>query len=656
MMSEVVHNSKNVASPEPSLTSFMQGSFEEVDEALVHERFEQQVEQTPDCIAVELAGETLSYRDLNERANQLAHFLRRKGVRPGVFVGVSFERSLNLLVAIYAVLKAGGAYVPLDPSYPVERLRRMAGGANLKFLLTQEACAKLFTDLSPIELVFLDSQWHLIAGESACNPVPMATGDDIIYVIFTSGSTGQPKAAAVYHRGFSNLLHWFVSEFEITEKDHALLVSSVSFDLTQKNLYATLLCGGTLHLYPPGPYDLVVLAKLIREHEITLINCTPSAFYPLVHPFDESSIHSLASLRVVFLGGEPISISRIEAWINHPNCRAEVANTYGPTECTDICGFYRLTSENLHQYNFVPLGRPIYNVQMAIVDEALALCPVGVAGELCIGGAGVGAGYLNDAAMTTEKFIKNPFQQIASSLLYRTGDQARWHADGVIEFLGRMDHQVKIRGFRIELNEIEAALNSHPEVREAIVIVKAGSSDADHQLVCCFVPNSGIKVSREKIREFLSERLPSHMVPNLFEEFDRFPLSPNGKVDRSALAKLLGKSTDEPARQMLKIPLKGIEQVIHSLWCEVLNRTEIGIEENFFDLGGDSLLLAQLHLRLQEQINCKFPITILFAHTNIKSMTNYFIQRDNENKANQTVQDRARQQRKALLKRKRDRS
>lgn len=647
-------NTEACQQPQPP-ASFMCGPTVDFETACVQQLFEAQVQRTPDAIAVELEGNALTYRELNQRANALAHHLRSRGVGPDVLVGVSLERSLDLIVAVYAILKAGGAYVPLDPTYPSERLHYMATAVPLKCLLTHSSCAALYAGLSGIELVLLDENRSIMDDAGLGDPEPWATGANIIYVIFTSGSTGQPKAAAVYHHGFSNLVEWFVREFEISKRDHALLISSLSFDLTQKNLFATLISGGSLHLQPPGAYDLAVLTKLIREHGITLINCTPSAFYPLVEPFDEKVALPLASLRVVFLGGEPISIARIRPWITHATCTAEVANTYGPTECTDICGFYRLTLDNLTQYEFVPLGRPIANVQMAILNSAMELSAIGEAGELCVGGAGVGAGYVNDVKLTSEKFVSNQLAEVTSNLIYRTGDQARWHPDGVIEFLGRLDHQVKIRGFRIELPEIESAVETHPAVNEAIVIIKEDRHGSDPQLACCFTLQHGMAAAPADLRCHLNEILPGHMMPAMFEEFSAFPLSPNGKVDRRALSELVRERQADLASASLK-SATGLESQIESAWCQVLDRAQAGMDDNFFDLGGDSLRLARLHQILKSLCNRDFPITDLFAYPTIRGQMQHLSSQSNTGQQQQSIRDRARMQREAQAARRRTRS
>lgn len=610
----------------------------------VHELFEAQAERRPEAVAVVSETGQLTYRELNERANRVAHFLRRRGVGPDSLVGISLERSLEVVVGIYGILKAGGAYVPLDPAYPQQRLASMIGTARVQVLLTQETLGGIFQGIPGLDIIRLDADWPAIAAESAENAKPLATPDNLIYVIFTSGSTGTPKGAAVYHKGFTNLLHWFVTEFAITEADRALLVSSLSFDLTQKNLYATLIRGGALVLFPPGPYDVALLSRLIQKHGITLINCTPSAFYPLIEPPDDESLSKLASLRVVFLGGEPISIPRLTPWLTHTSCRADVANTYGPTECTDICGAYRLTRGNLNQYGFVPLGRPIYNVQLVIADEEMNPCPAGVAGELCVAGAGIGAGYLNDPEMTAAKFVPNPFPEIPGPAIYRTGDQARRLPDGVIEFLGRLDHQVKIRGFRIELHEIENALSSHPSVREAIVVANGAADGGDPRLDCFFTVKEGRAPDATALKQFLAERLPAYMVPSSFHALPKFPLSPNGKVDRRALCE----SFAAPRPATAAPPLNELEQQVRQIWLDVLHCREAGLDDNFFDLGGNSIHVAQVHVRLQKLVGREFPITEMFSYTTIRALAARFGAEAKKDGAIEAIQERARRQRDAL--------
>ena len=594
----------------PAIVQFAEGK-------CVHQLFEEQVERTPDRVAVVFENQQLTYGELNRRANQLARHLQQRGVGLDTLVGIGLERSLELPVAIFGVLKAGGAYVPLDPNYPPDRIAYMLEKTRAPVLLQAGASAQKFKAPPEIKVVQLDADEGAIAAQPDHNLPQRATPENLIYVIFTSGSTGRPKGAAVRQGGFTNLLHWFVTEFGINEKDRVLLCSSISFDLTQKNLFAPLLTGGTLDLCPPGPYDANLIARLIQDHGITLINCTPSAFYPLVERDDKNYFQSLATLRLVFLGGETISIPRIRPWLSDPSCQAEIANTYGPTECTDICGFYRLTRENLNQYEFVPLGKPINNVQIVIIDDNLEMCPPGTPGELCIGGAGVGAGYINDPEMTTAKFLPNPFADVSGKYLYRTGDHVRRLPDGNIEFLGRKDHQVKIRGFRVELGEIEATLNSHPNIQIAVVIVREGPAD-EKFLAAYLVPRSQPAPAAAELREFVAARMPDYMVPSVFVTLKSFPLNPNGKVDRKALPapadnQAKGKTAFAP-------PSSPAEERLAAIWSEIFGRKQTGIHDNFFDLGGHSLLAIKMVYEIKRQMKFDLPVRMLYQHSTIHEL------------------------------------
>ncbi|RYD26544.1 MAG: amino acid adenylation domain-containing protein, partial [Verrucomicrobiaceae bacterium] len=420
------------------------------------DKFERQAQEHPAKTAVISGTRSITYGDLSARSNRIANLLRSQGIGRGNFVGLGLHRCLDLPAALLGILKSGAAYVPLDPGYPATRIEQMIASAKLEHVVTTRELAGQFPN---VRTLCLDDT--SVSEASAENPGEMISGDDFIYAIFTSGSTGQPKAASVHHRGFENLLHWYAIELKLGPADKTLVISSPSFDLTQKNFFAPLITGGTLILDDCQTYDISRISTLIREHGVTLINCTPSAFYPLVDAAAGEDYAALSSLRFAVLGGEPISIPRLRAWLEHSNCRAEVVNSYGPTECADICAFHRLHRGNLDAYGFVPLGREIPNVDVSIRDESLAPLPDGEIGELCISGAGVGGGYLNDPTRTAEMFKDG---------IYRTGDLAKKLTGGVLEFRGRADHQVKVNGFRIELGEIEIALDQHEAVREAVVI------------------------------------------------------------------------------------------------------------------------------------------------------------------------------------------
>ncbi len=547
--------------------------------------------------------ESLTYEALERRTNRLARKLQKEGVGPGVFVGVALERSCDLVVALLAVVKAGGAYVPLDPQYPAARLERMIAQVKPLVILTSE----------------------MLAGEIAESDAPpgvTAGPEDPLYVIFTSGSTGDPKGAVVKRSGFANLIEWFGQEFSIGAEDRFLLLSSPSFDLTQKNFFAPLRAGGTLVCFPSGPFDLTLLAEMISRHGITVMNCTPSAFYPLV----DTALEKLESLRLAVLGGEPILIPRVRAWLEGSS-KAEIANTYGPTECTDICGFYRLNRNNIDDFPFVPLGWTIPNVQLAVVDDELRPVAQGEVGELLIGGAGVGLGYLNDAERTAAKFVPNPLPEALNGpLAYRTGDQVRLKTEGVLEFLGRADHQVKIRGFRIELAEIEIALAAHPAVHEAVVLA-AGSV-----LQAFYIPKEA--VGAEALRAFLAAKLPEYMVPSQFFEREAFPLTPNGKVDRLKLA------SEKPKA---KVAARGneTEAAILQFWIAALGHDAIGLDDNFFDLGGNSIQLAVVHARVIRQLGRDIPITDLFAYPTVRALAGHLSGADAKRDAMHERQKRA---------------
>lgn len=575
-------------------------------------KFERQAQLHPAQTAVISGSRSLSYGELSARSNQIANLLRSHGIGRGHFVGLGLHRSLDLPAALLGILKSGAAYVPLDPAYPAARIEQMISSANLQYVVNHTALAGQF---SKVQTICVDD--GAVSAASPEEPEQDIDKSDLIYAIFTSGSTGTPKAASVYHRGFANLLQWYSIELSLGPGDRTLVISSPSFDLTQKNFFTPLITGGTLILDECQTYDISRITGLIRDHGVTLLNCTPSAFYPLVDASAGDGYAALSTLRFAVLGGEAISIPRLRAWLEHPSCRAEVVNSYGPTECTDICAFHRLHRGNLDDFPFVPLGREIPNVQVSILDESLTALPDGEIGELCISGMGIGGGYLNDPARTAEVFTDS---------LYRTGDLAKRHPSGILEFRGRADHQVKVNGFRIELGEIEIALNQHDDVREAVVIA------SNNRLIAHIQGIADIAA----LREHLSARLPAYMVPGEFHFVENFPLTPNGKVDRLALAGVPDSTIPRTEGGA------SMESKVLALWSEILDRPVNDATENFFDLGGNSIHVAIIHVRLMEMTGRKFPITELFALPSAHAIAEYL-----SPKAGITVmataQDRARQ-------------
>jgi tyrocidine synthetase-3 len=573
----------------------------------------------------------ISYKELNEKANRLARLLRAKGIQPDTIVGILLERSLLLVTAILAILKAGGAYLPLDPEYPGQRIISMLEHSRSSLILTQSSSMKekpLPSASLSLEVVEIEEMEELI-GKSAGLPgedlEPGSGPGNLIYIIFTSGSTGIPKGAGVYHRGFVNLLHWFVTEFALNPQDRNLLLTSLSFDLTQKNLYASLITGGTLCVPGVGYFDPHSLVKQTREQGVTWINCTPSMFYQIVEYEEAYHYEGLSGLRWVFLGGEPIAMSFLLPWLESGTCRTEIVNTYGPTECTDICNFYRVRQPGRFVKEEVPLGKPVYNVQLYIVDRHLRLTSVGVAGELVIGGAGVGKGYINDKELTARKFITHSFDPgQPPQLLYKTGDLVKWLPDGNMVFLGRIDHQVKVRGFRIELGEIEKRLLDHDAVKEAAAVVR---EEKNHEKNLCayIVLHPGASLHTAELLEYLSRELPGYMVPAYVVQLEKMPLNPNGKVDR--------KSLPEPERTTQKHvvhPQNRTENRLAAIWAQVLelDKTCISIDDNFFNLGGHSLKATTLVGHIYKELNVEIPLPEVFRAPTIRDLALYIDHRE----------------------------
>lgn len=566
-----------------------------------------------------ICGETeISYGELEVWSDRVCQMLASAGIGSGHHVGAGFTRGSKLIAALLGILKSGAAYVPIDPAYPPARIARMIESAKLTTVLTSSDHAAVFQNVCVLRV---EDAVHPFVPSDDAGPLE----GDPVYAIFTSGSTGEPKAASVFHTGFANLLEWYCGELSLGPFDKTLVISSPSFDLTQKNLFSPLLTGGTLVLDEGQTYDLTRILKLVTDHGVTLINCTPSAFYPLVDACAANGFRELATLRFAVLGGEPISIPRLRSWLEHPTCKAEVVNSYGPTECTDICLFHRMDRGNLDVFPFVPLGTEIPNVRVSIRDENLNLLPDGEIGELCITGEGVGGGYLHDAERTASRFVGMD-NQAPCPKLYRTGDLAKRLPCGTYEFRGRADHQVKVNGYRVELGEIELALNEHPDVTEAVVTAAGG-------FLTAHVKGTADSAT---LKDFLTGRLPAYMVPGRFQPVVEFPLTPNGKIDRKKL-------TEAPAQVIPAVVTNGndsLEIRILRLWSEVVGKAVTDPTANFFDSGGTSIHLAVVHVRLREMCGRDFPITDLFANTTARALARH-LGSESPFQTSSTVVDRA---------------
>lgn len=566
----------------------------------LHHWVEDRVAESPDAVAVVLEGKQLTYRELNRRANQLAHYLQKLGVRPGSLVGICLERSLEMTIAILGTLKAGAAYVPLDPTYPQQRLSFMLQDAQIAVLLTQETLP-----ISSDRVVCLDTAWECIEKESSENPSSGVTAEHLAYVIYTSGSTGKPKGVTISHRAICNRLLWGQSVYPLTESDRVLQQASFSFDFAVWEFFAPWLAGGQLILIPPEMHrDSAYLVRLIAEQKITVAHFVPSLLQAIL---EEPGIEACQSLKWLFCGGESLSVELQKRCCDRLS--AQLYNQYGPTEATVDATFWRCRPEENRQT--VPIGRPIANTQIYILDECRQPVPIGVPGELWIGGVGLAQGYLNRPDLTNERFIPNPFSNKPGSRLYRTGDLARYRRDGAIEFLGRCDRQVKIRGFRIELGEIEAALRQHDEIKEAVMLARE-DFPGKPRLVAYFVSHREYLPHTNELIEWLQQKLPDYTIPSAFVSLEAFPLLPNGKLDRQSLP---APDVTTPEDTFVA-PRTPVEDSLAQIWSQVLRLEKVSIHDNFFALGGDSILSLQVVAKAN-QMGLQLTPKQIFEHQTI---------------------------------------
>ncbi|OKH46951.1 non-ribosomal peptide synthetase [Calothrix sp. HK-06] len=599
----------------------MQKSNNLYESICVHQMFEEQVSKAPDSIAVVFEDKYLTYSQLNDKANQLAYYLRSLGVGTEILVGICLERSLEMIVGILGILKAGAAYVPLDPTYPIERLDFILKDTQAPFVLTQKKLVKNLP--SGAQVVCLDSDWELIAQNICSNPVCETKSNNLIYVIYTSGSTGKPKGVMVHHCGVRNLLEWSQTTFKLTNTDKLLQTFSFSFDPSVVQIFWTLCFGAQLVMARPGGHqDTAYLVKTVKEQQITVLNLVPSILRMLL---EEEGISECRSLRQVTVGGEALSGQLIElffACMKNLDWSLESAlvNYYGPTE-TSIASTYWICQRG-NNYSVAPIGKPIANTEIYILDENLQLVPAGEAGELHIGGIGLARGYLNRPDLTKEKFISNPYSQQPEARLYKTGDLVRYGSDGNLEFLGRIDHQVKIRGFRIELGEIEAILQQHPALQQSLVMAREDNS-GNKRLVAYVVANPLNITNPSELRRYLLDKLPEYMAPAAFVFLDALPLNPNGKVDLRALP---APDTSSFVSNDFVAPRTDTEALLVKIWRQVLRLEQIGINDNFFEMGGDSLLAMQIISRCRQSFDVEVSLNLLFEKPTISSFAEAIVQ------------------------------
>ncbi len=578
----------------------------------VHELFEHQAALRPDAPAVMYGQDRISYGELNVRANQLAHFLARHGVGPEKLVGVCLDRSVVMIVAMLGILKAGGAYLPLDQSYPVERLAFMLDDAGVSVVLTDSAGTRLLPQ-NKAKTIILDQERDRLLTEDASNPPNLVGSENSIYVIYTSGSTGTPKGICIPHRGVTRLL-CDTNYIRLDKKDKIAQLSNASFDAATFEIWGALLFGGQLIGIPKdiaiSPSDLV---KTLREQNITTAFLTTALFNQVAAVFPAA----FSSLNNLLFGGEAVDPNSVRAVLKH-GAPQRLLHVYGPTETTTFASWYQI--RNLpDNASTVPIGKPVSNTEFYVLDHHRRVVPVGVPGELYIGGDGVALGYLKRESLTRERFIENPFNPASGKRLYRTGDLVRYTDDGNLEFISRIDNQVKLRGFRIELGEIEAALLTHGSVGECAVVVRE-DSPGNKRLVGYVVPASNTTLSVAELRKLLKGKLPEYMVPGLFVFLDRLPLNHNGKIDRRALP-APGKGEVEPGGDRV-LARNNLELELTKIWQQVLDVQPIGVKESFFDLGGHSLLAVRLFSQINRVFGRDLPLTTLFTSPTIEDLAN----------------------------------
>ncbi|WP_050780083.1 non-ribosomal peptide synthetase [Crocosphaera chwakensis] len=565
----------------------------------IHQLFEEQVERTPNAIAVVYENQQLTYQELNEKANQLGHYLQKLGVKPDTLVGICVERSMEMVIGLLGILKAGGAYVPIDPNYPQERIEYMLEDSGIRILVTQESFRPLYSEFST-QLISLDTDQQKWERENQTNPIHQTHSHHLAYINYTSGSTGQPKGVMIPHRGVIRLL--INSDYvELDEAKTFLHLSPIAFDASTFEIWGALLYGGKCIIFPEKIPTALTLKEAINQYQVTTLWLTAALFNLVIDELPEAFIR----VKELLTGGEALSVHHVKKALQAlPS--TQLINGYGPTENTTFTCCYSIPSFLESKVSSILIGRPINNTQIYILDPNLQPVPVGVPGELHIGGDGLARGYLNRPDLTAEKFIPNPF---GTGKLYKTGDLCRYRRDGNIEYIGRIDHQVKIRGFRIELGEIETQLSNHPEIRESVVIARE-DAPGNKQLVAYLVSDEMSQSSvTQTLRDCLKEQLPDYMIPSAFVLLEKLPLTPNGKIDRRALP---APDSNRRGQENYIAPQTPTQELLANIWQTILKIEKISLKDNFFELGGHSLLATQIISRVRETFSLDLPIRALF--------------------------------------------
>ncbi|MEA5617974.1 amino acid adenylation domain-containing protein [Cronbergia sp. UHCC 0137] len=574
----------------------------------IHELVTEQAEKTPDAVALVFEDCQLTYQQLNQKANQIAHYLQSLGVDKEILVGIYLERSFEMIVGILGILKAGGAYVPLDPNYPPERLNYMVEDSQMSVILTHSLLLPHLSstlESTPTKIICWDKDLEIIANQSLDETINNVQPRNLAYVIYTSGSTGKPKGVMIEHSGLLNLVFWHLNNFAVTSSDRATSLAGTAFDAAVWELWPYLVVGASVHLIKS---EFLLSDQILKQQLISADITITFIPTPLVEKLLLLSWTENTALRIMLTGGDKLN--------HYPlgTLPFKLFNNYGPTENTVVTTSGQVLPEE-SEGKCPPIGRPIANTQSFILDRYLQPVPIGVTGELYLGGAGLARGYLNRPDLTLERFIPHPF--VENERLYKTGDLARYLPDGNIEFLGRIDHQVKIRGFRIELGEIETLLSQRPQVQQVVVIVR--EDDPGNKYLTAYVVNENSTLTSSELRQFLKQQLPEYMIPSAFVMLKALPLTPNGKVNRRALPK--PETTNLELEAAYVAPRTWLEKQLGEIWCTVLNQKQVGIYDNFFELGGHSLLLTSVISRIQESLSIAIPLRSLLVAPTIAELS-----------------------------------
>ncbi len=583
-------------------------------EQCIHQLFEKQVARTPENIAIFFEDRSLTYRELNDRANRLAHYLQQRGVIPEVLVGIYAERSLETIISILGILKAGGAYVPLDPNYPQDRIDYIISNSKVKLLITTDS---LLTKLSidTAKVISLDTDWKFISQQNSSNLDSDVRQQNLAYVIYTSGSTGSPKGVLVEHQALVAHCFGICDRYQLQASDRVLQFASFNFDPALEQLFPSLMIGCSVVLRGNLVWSVAELWHQIHERGITVANLPTTYWQKSILTWQQHPGVFPAKLRLMIVGGEALMNTALPAWRSLTNASARsvrLINAYGPTEATITALTFTVPAD--FDGDRLPIGRPLANRSTYILDANNRPCPIGLTGELYIGGDCLARGYLDRQELTITKFIRNPFSDNPKSSLYRTGDLALYLSDGNIEFLGRIDSQVKIRGFRIELGEIESVLSQHSDISNAVAIARE-DIPGDKRIIAYLVPHNGATLTQKELCQFLTQKVPNYMVPSVFIVLDKLPLTPNGKIDRQALP-IPDKTRLESA--VFVAPRNALELQLTQIWQKVLGIPSIGVRDNFFDLGGHSLLAIQLSTQIEKTFNINLPLAVLFQSPTVE--------------------------------------